>query len=449
MEEGTLWWHAHSDWSRATVHGAIIIYPKDGSYYPFPNPDVEVPIILGEWWKVDVMKVYTEFLETGGTPNVSDAITINGKPGDLYPCSKSETFRLTVKQDKTYLLRLVSAAMNTILFFSIAKHDLTVVGMDGSYTKPLTRDYIAISPGQTMDCLLHARQTDGQYYMAARAYSTGVNIPFINTTSTAIIHYTGKHYYPTITPSLPYLPYYNDTNAAFDFFRSLRSLADKHHPINVPLKIKTRIISTISINALPCPTHHSCEGPNGTKLAASMNNQSFVTPDIDILEAYYYHINGVYKRRFPNFPPLIFNFTGEYLPLVLEIAKKGTQVKVLKYDSTVEIIFQGTNLVSGVDHPIHIHGYSFYAVGYGFGNFDIGKDPLKYNLIDPPMLNTVSVPINGWATIRFRADNPGVWFMHCHFERHLSWGMETVFIVKDGKGPEAKMVPPPPDMPPC
>ena len=46
-EIGTLWWHAHSDWSRATVHGAIIIYPKRGDRYPFPKPDAEIPIILG------------------------------------------------------------------------------------------------------------------------------------------------------------------------------------------------------------------------------------------------------------------------------------------------------------------------------------------------------------------------------------------------------------------
>ncbi|CAD6256605.1 unnamed protein product [Miscanthus lutarioriparius] len=26
-EEGTLWWHAHSDYDRATVHGAIVISP--------------------------------------------------------------------------------------------------------------------------------------------------------------------------------------------------------------------------------------------------------------------------------------------------------------------------------------------------------------------------------------------------------------------------------------
>ena len=46
-EIGTLWWHAHSDWSRATVHGSLIVYPKEGDSYPFPTPAAEIPIILG------------------------------------------------------------------------------------------------------------------------------------------------------------------------------------------------------------------------------------------------------------------------------------------------------------------------------------------------------------------------------------------------------------------
>lgn len=46
-EVGTLWWHAHSDWSRATVHGAIIVYPKPHTNHPFPTPHEEVPIIFG------------------------------------------------------------------------------------------------------------------------------------------------------------------------------------------------------------------------------------------------------------------------------------------------------------------------------------------------------------------------------------------------------------------
>ena len=46
-EEGTLWWHAHSDWSRATVHGLLVVSPKIGTTYPFPKPHAEVPVILG------------------------------------------------------------------------------------------------------------------------------------------------------------------------------------------------------------------------------------------------------------------------------------------------------------------------------------------------------------------------------------------------------------------
>lgn len=46
-QEGTLWWHAHVSWHRATVYGALLIRPRAGSSYPFPQPYSEVPILLG------------------------------------------------------------------------------------------------------------------------------------------------------------------------------------------------------------------------------------------------------------------------------------------------------------------------------------------------------------------------------------------------------------------
>lgn len=41
----------------------------------------------GSWFKGDVMAIIDEALATGADPNVSDAFTINGQPGDLYDCS--------------------------------------------------------------------------------------------------------------------------------------------------------------------------------------------------------------------------------------------------------------------------------------------------------------------------------------------------------------------------
>ncbi|KAH9294918.1 hypothetical protein KI387_038506, partial [Taxus chinensis] len=86
-QEGTLWWHAHISWLRATLHGGIIIYPRRGLPYPFTHPDAEVPIILGEWWNADVEQLVAEANITGRAPDISDAFTINGLPGTLYNCS--------------------------------------------------------------------------------------------------------------------------------------------------------------------------------------------------------------------------------------------------------------------------------------------------------------------------------------------------------------------------
>ena len=237
---------------------------------------------------------------------------------------------------KTYLLRIINAALQDILFFSIAKHKMTVVGTDGSYTKPLTRDYITISPGQTFDVLLEANQRPDHYYMAAKVYSSAHGVEYDNTTTTAIVQYKG-YYTPSSPPSLPHLPGHNDTNASVHFTGSLRSLADAEHPCNVPLNIGTKLIYTISMNTFPCP-NNSCLGPNKSRLATSINNISFQSPTIDILQAYYYNISGVYGDKFPSGPPLVFDFTTEYPPLKYETPRKGTEVRVLEYNSTVEIV---------------------------------------------------------------------------------------------------------------
>ncbi|XP_047056515.1 laccase-12-like [Lolium rigidum] len=100
-------------------------------------------------------------------------------------------------------------------------------------------------------------------------------------------------------------------------------------------------------------------------------------------------------------------------------------------------------------HPLHLHGFNFFVVGQGSGNYDPARDPARFNLVDPVERNTVGVPAGGWVAIRFCADNPGVWFMHCHLEVHMSWGLKMAWLVLDGSCPEQKLPPPPTDLPKC
>ena len=87
-------------------------------------------------------------LQTGGEFQPSDANTINGQPGYLFPCSRDGTFTLPVEHGKTYMPRLINAALANEFFFAVAGHRLTVVGTDASYVKPFAVDHVFIAPGR-------------------------------------------------------------------------------------------------------------------------------------------------------------------------------------------------------------------------------------------------------------------------------------------------------------
>ncbi|KAF2322894.1 hypothetical protein GH714_031880 [Hevea brasiliensis] len=360
-QRGTLWWHAHILWLRATVYGAIVIMPKPGTPFPFPQPHMEEVIIFGEWWNNDVEEIVKQGNKLGLPPNASDAHTINGKPGPLFPCSEKYTFAMDVEQGKTYLLRIINAALNDELFFAIAGHNVTVVEIDAVYTKPFTTQAILIAPGQTTNVLVQATQSPGRYFMASRPF---MDAPLFidNKTATAILQYKGIS--NSVLPILPQLPAPNDTVFALGYNSKLRSLNAPQFPAN---------------------------------------------------------------NRLPDNPPTPFNYTGA--PLTANLGTtSGTRLSKIAYNSTVQLVLQDTNLLTVESHPFHLHGYNFFVVGTGIGNFDPKKDPAKFNLVDPPERNTVGVPTGGWTAIRFRADNPGVWFMHCHLELHTGWGLKTAFV---------------------
>uniref|UniRef100_J3L263 laccase n=1 Tax=Oryza brachyantha TaxID=4533 RepID=J3L263_ORYBR len=362
---------------RATVHSAVVVLPGAGVPYPFPEPDDEAEIILGEWWHADVETVERQGSMLGMAPNMSDAHTINGKPGPLFPCYQKHTYALQVRSGKTYLIRIINAAVIDELFFSIAGHAMTVVEIDVTYNKPFVTSTVQLSPGQNMNVLVRADQSPGRYFMVAKPFNN-MPIPADNKTATAILQYAGVQ--TSVVPILPQLmPATNSTGFVAAFHDKRRSLSSPRYPADVPLAVDRHLLYTIGLNIDPCDT---CL--NQSRLAASLNNITF-----------------------------------------------------------------DTNLLSVESHPFHLHGYNFFVVGRGVRNFDPAKDPAKYNLVDPPERNTVGVPAGGWAAIRFRANNPGVWFLHCHLEVHTSWDLKTAFLLEDGSGPDESVLPPPKDLPKC
>ncbi|KAJ8570740.1 hypothetical protein K7X08_037712 [Anisodus acutangulus] len=441
-QRGTLFWHAHILWLRATVHGAIVVLPKRGVPYPFPKLNHEAVVVLGEWWKSDTEAVIKEALSSGLAPNVSDAHTINGHPGPVSNCPSQGGYTLSVAPGKTYMLRVINAALNEELFFKIAGHKMTVVEVDATYVKPFKTDTIVVAPGQTTNVLVKADQSFGKYMVAASPFMDSP-IAVDNVTATATLHYTGA--LGSVPTTLTRAPPKNATSVANNFRDSLKSLNSKTYPAKVPQNVEHSLYFTVGLGLNPCPT---CKPANGSRVVASINNVTFVMPTTALLQAHFFGIKGVFTTDFPANPPFVFNYTGTVPPASLATTN-GTRLYRLPYNATVQLVMQDTGIIAPENHPIHLHGFNFFVVGKGIGNFNSKTDPKKFNIVDPVERNTVGVPSGGWVAIRFRADNPGVWFMHCHLEIHTTWGLKMAFLVDNGKGPNESLLPPPKDLPKC
>jgi FtsP/CotA-like multicopper oxidase with cupredoxin domain len=69
---------------------------------------------------------------------------------------------------------------------------------------------------------------------------------------------------------------------------------------------------------------------------------------------------------------------------------------------------------TGMSHPMHLHGHSFQVI-------DINGRALNGALRD-----TVLVAPRTSVTVVFDANNPGLWYVHCHVLWHLAAGMATL-----------------------
>ncbi|MBA0741967.1 hypothetical protein Gogos_015084 [Gossypium gossypioides] len=363
--------------------------------------------------RLSLDSLHLDEIEEMNLNNMQEVKTYNGLLGPLHNCSRDGIYGLlhalnkqvylnfhcyvytiNVTKGKNYLLRIINAALNMEHFFMVANHTMTVVETDGEYTKPFKTTFLMLTPGQTYNVLIKADQSIGKYFMAMAPYMPAKNVPFLKKTSYGILRYASptvkvdklarkSHVKTSMTPLEPIIPNVNDTASVQAFSDQVKRLYPNHQWS--PVDVPLRIDKTL-----------------------------FFTIGFNVVDT----------------QPAI-----------------GTQVSILEHGWAVQVIFQDTGTVGTEKHPIHLHGFSFYLLGTGLGNYNSSTALL--NLYDPPYRNTVGVPVGRWAVIRFRADNPGMWFMHCHLEVHTTWGLSMAFLVKNGKGKMQNLPPPPPDLPLC
>jgi FtsP/CotA-like multicopper oxidase with cupredoxin domain len=67
---------------------------------------------------------------------------------------------------------------------------------------------------------------------------------------------------------------------------------------------------------------------------------------------------------------------------------------------------------------IHLHGHDFAILAQGTNYSALVANNITMNFQNPPRRDVALLPaapgLGGYLIIAFKADNPGVWLVHCH-----------------------------------
>jgi iron transport multicopper oxidase len=305
---------------------------------------------------------------------------------------------------KKYLIRVVNIGGLACGQFHIQDHTLQVVEMDGVQTQPKDADTIVVCAGQSYGVVVQGKilPLGGAHYIVKMATDmlTG-NFP-----SEGQRTVIGKLVYTLLGSLLDIITDiltidWTPAGQLDDF--SLQPLDGQKLLFPVDNKIELATNQTYFPNI-------------GTR--TGLGPQPWVSPKVPSL---YTAISTGKDATDP----------ATYGP--------GTNPWVLKSGQVVQINYQNPH---PFPHPMHLHvshptttkitiilnndqGHVFQMVARGSGswNGDEGSLPTI-----PAKRDNVVVPANGYVVIRFKADNPGVWFFHCHIDLHLVGGMAATMI---------------------
>ncbi|CAG8457300.1 4096_t:CDS:10 [Scutellospora calospora] len=399
-ESGTYWYHSHyiSQYVDGLFGPLIVQDPADPRLSLY---DYEYVVFLNDWYHNTSHELLAAKMVPSyqGVSPVPDSVLISGlgqyncSAAKGVPCNSSvATPTYVVTSGKRYRFRIINSSADTHFHFSIDNHELTLIEADGINIQPSTIRWLPINIGQRYSVIVNASQPVGNYFirssatMACMLPAATMNVTInynsaINWNATGILHYVGaaNNSAPTST-QFPYPDSITGVNCTDVPDENLIPLVADAPPTNISRSNSF----TYNITFGPDPvTQVGVFFINGNSFSPNLTSPTLMQLD-----------SGVNPQSFPS------------------------NQSISSYEAGgVEIIFIN-NMRDA--HPFHQHGHNFYILGRGNGTV---PDPSTYNLVNPPVRDTATVQALGWMTIRYLANNPGIWLLHCHIEWHAEMGM--------------------------
>lgn len=308
---------------------------------------------------------------------------------DVALINDSTQSQFKVLPGKTYLFRFICVGSWPGHAFLFDDHEMTVVEIDGVWIEPypVGEKNIRIAAGQRMSVLIKTKDDASKNY--AFWDTIDINMMFVYENKPIPDGYnpnaTAWLIYDESLP-LPPPPVINE----FDFVDDVAFVPYDRTPLLEPVDHQI-ILNT---------GHTTINGVS----RFTVNGQTYMPQQVPTL----YTALTVGPKYYDNS-----DVYGDVNPLIL------------KHNDVVEIVINNyhNNL-----HPWHLHGHQFQVIQRS--DVDGGFFNGYYANVSatPVIRDTIMVQNNGHAVIRFRADNPGVWLLHCHIEWHVEAGLVATVI---------------------
>ncbi|XP_055923912.1 uncharacterized protein LOC129954192 [Eupeodes corollae] len=458
-EPGTHFYHSHSGHHKLNgQYGALIIREPDEDNQNIYAYDYDLPehYILISDWKHGYAENSFPGLPKGET--YPDSYLING----LGTYVDKDTFKhyqvpvtiYYVKPGKRYRFNLInSVSLTDTVQLQIEKHNMTIIATDSNEVEGVTIDTLLSNSGERYDLVINTNHSEGDYWIRIRGGNTFQPQPL---DSFALLRYVTDD--SDRNKEQPPFPDYNSTYpigyrlnhpkaTCFDNDKEycVADLTALEKDSNLATKTPDyKFVFSFSNHIFPVSEgfqpgkYRRFDNPEGDIIAEGIvNNISLIFPATPILTQY----SEVDKSQFCARSHCPEKCDGEFTRECIHIIK-------VKTNSIVEMALHDEANVNGLDHPFHLHGYRFLVMGMTDNTKNL-TEAIEYagksRKRRPVWKDTVSVPMNGVVVTRFRANNPGIWLLHCHYELHLTTGMGLFFQV----GEPDEWVPTPKHFPRC
>ncbi|XP_046570466.1 laccase-1-like isoform X1 [Haliotis rubra] len=371
--------------------------------------------------------------------------------------------RFEVDANMTYRLRVISATTLYPFRVYVAGHPITIIASDGRDLKPIPVDSFVIQSGERYDFYLETNQQVGDYMIVAESLEVNKNSMHI---AEAILRYsrpaddstnnklvsserTCSKLQPCLIFNCPYRYYPANQYRNCSTYNFASGIEDDKDRDEI---LKEKQIKQFFLNfAFP--------GEAGNT-PGSVNGRQFVSPKVSALTQ-------------PSQVHAACSDLGDKCGAD-KICSCTYTIDISEGD-IVELILFNMGKGRGWSHPVHIHGHSVYVLAYGFPQYDTATGMIREDSDDieceddycnvakwrgrqkrqtnvqrnstkriPPLKDTLIVPSGGYVITRFKADNPGVWFLHCHIDLHNTNGMAMAINESFSKHPK-----PPAGFPVC